>query len=303
MVADPRTRRPRPRWRALVALPLLLVVPATVDQVLAPDGSEPGGQPASDQPGDPAPAVSDPVVPPSVAPPSVAPVPSGGSVVRPMVFPVLGPTLYADDWGDCRGGAGCPRRHQGTDLLGVKLQPLLAATDGVVRRVLVDRGISGNGIEITDAEGGTYVYYHLNNDWPLGWPGDLGPPFKWAVPAGLTEGTPVRAGQVIGFLGDSGNAEGTPHLHFELHRPDGTPVNPFPSLRAAEDTWRCAALPVAADPLPLDLPALGGDVLQVRTASGFGTWLIDAQGRVMSTGDAAFIGHQRRLAEPCPTPG
>ena len=54
-------------------------------------------------------------------------------VVRPIAFPVLGAVRYGNDWGNCRDG--CARRHQGTDMIGVRMQPLLAAVDGTVTRI------------------------------------------------------------------------------------------------------------------------------------------------------------------------
>jgi murein DD-endopeptidase MepM/ murein hydrolase activator NlpD len=76
------------------------------------------------------------------------------------------------------------------------------------------------------------VYIHLNNDTPGT---DDGANLRQhAFAAGIDKGSKVTAGQTVGFLGDSGNAEEAgAHLHFELHAPDGTVVNPYASLIAA----------------------------------------------------------------------
>jgi hypothetical protein len=246
--------------------------------------------------------------PPQIAPPAgvasgpvaqgavTAALPAGAVDVRRIVFPVLGATAYSDTWHACRGGTGCPRLHKGTDLMGVNLQPLLAATDGTVTRVLVNRGISGHGIEITDEDGWTYAYYHLNEE-----PPNPGNSSEWAVPLGLVPGSRVRAGQVIGFMGDSGNAQGSPHLHFEIRTPQRVTVNPYPSLVIAETASRCIG-PLPAPPLepPVEPAGRANRQVQVSTMTGRGSWLIDANGRVIPSGDGSFIGRPRRASEPCP---
>ena len=159
--------------------------------------------------------------------------------VRLISFPVAGPVTYYDDWGACRGGPDCPRRHIGNDVIGRRLQPLLAATDGVVSHLVLDHPTAGWGLVITDAEGWDYRYYHVNNDTP-GTDDGSDPP-AWRLAAGIAEGVAVKAGQVVAYLGDSGNSElSVPHLHFEIHRPDGSPIDPYRSLRFSEWTARCS---------------------------------------------------------------
>lgn len=81
--------------------------------------------------------------------------------------------------------------------------------------------------------GTTYLYVHLNNDLT-----DKHDNKGKCVPGtaymtGLKDGATVQAGQQIGFVGDSGDAEGTYHLHFEVHPNDGAAVSPFPYLQKA----------------------------------------------------------------------
>ena len=150
--------------------------------------------------------------------------------VRALRFPVDGPVAYRDDYGEPRSGG---RTHRGNDLVGTKLQPLLAAADGTVTWLNDDDGLSGNALAITDAEGWVYWYLHINNDTP-GTDDGANPP-EWAFAPGVALEARVLAGQVVAYLGDSGNAEGTsPHLHFELHPPDEAAVSPYASLRVAQ---------------------------------------------------------------------
>lgn len=177
---------------------------------------------------------------------TTVPVPAAPPVVRSMVFPVVGSVSYSDTFGAPRSGG---RTHEGQDLMGAKGQVLVAAADGVLTTVRHDQsGLSGNMIRLTDAEGWTYVYIHINNDHPG--TDDGANVFEQAFADGVVQGQRVRAGEPIAYLGDSGNAETTaPHLHFELRAPGGAVVNAFPSLQAAAHTSLTAGQVSAAAPI------------------------------------------------------
>ena len=169
--------------------------------------------------------------------------------LRPITFPVAGPVTYVDDFGACRDG--CRRAHQGNDLIGDRLQPLLSMHDGVVDH-LVDHATAGYGVVIRDAEGWEYRVYHVNNDTPGTDDGrDDG---SWRFAEGIGPGAPVRAGQLIAWMGDSGNSEASvPHAHVEIRRPDGTAINPYWSLRRAQRDVNCRIGAIEAGPAaPLD---------------------------------------------------
>jgi hypothetical protein len=154
-------------------------------------------------------------------------------VVRPMVFPVIGEVSYHEDFGDSRGGG--TRKHAGNDIGAPKHTPAVATTDGVITTVRhSNEGNAGNMVVLTDAEGWTYTYIHLNNDTPGTDDGVNDPAFAFGP--NIEVGASVTAGDVIGWVGDSGNAENSgPHLHFEIRKPDGTPVSPFLSLQSAQN--------------------------------------------------------------------
>jgi hypothetical protein len=225
--------------------------------------------------------------------------------VRAITFPVAGPVTYYDDWGACRGGPACPRRHIGNDLIGQRLQPLIAAADGVVTHLVRDHPTAGWGLVIKDADGWEYRYYHVNNDSPG--TDDGSDPAQWRLAPGITEGTAVKAGQVVAYLGDSGNSElSVPHLHFEIHLPDGSPIDPYRSLRASELAARCSAavlrLQVSAVLMPPVNAAMADAV--VHTTTGRGSFLLSLDGTVLALGDARSVGWSRDAAEdpPCPPP-
>lgn len=128
--------------------------------------------------------------------------------------------------------AGKPdgRRHMGNDLMAPKLTPVYAAADGVVIRMSVTPR-AGATVMLRHRAGWETWYMHLNNDNPN--TDDGRAPRDLMFAPDLEVGDFVAAGDLIGFVGDSGNAEGTePHTHFEMHR-NGRTVNPYPYLVAA----------------------------------------------------------------------
>ncbi|MGQ0832697.1 MAG: M23 family metallopeptidase [Microthrixaceae bacterium] len=175
---------------------------------------------------------------------STSPAVAAGDPIKPIVYPVKGGGAFTDTWGACRG-SNCERRHAGQDLFAPKMTHLLATVDGTVDQMAFGLQLSGNYVSIRGADGWRYLYMHLNND-RLGTDDGRGTPLL-ATPPGIHVGAKVKAGQVIGYVGDSGNAEPTPpHVHFEIRTPDNVPINPTDSLRAARKTsldeaaWRSA---------------------------------------------------------------
>ena len=140
-----------------------------------------------------------------------------------MVFPVVGDVSYTDTFGDPRGGG---RTHEGQDLLADKMTPVVAVAAGTVGWMHNEQGGNCCAMALEHDDGWASWYIHLNNDTP-GTDDGLG----WGFAVGIEPGVHVEAGQLIGFVGDSGNAEATvPHLHFELHDPEGTPANSYDAL-------------------------------------------------------------------------
>ena len=140
-------------------------------------------------------------------------------------------TEFVNSWGEARSGG---RRHRGVDLMGTKMSPVVAVLDGVIEKMRTG-GISGYYIMIDHGSGTSSWYMHLNNDTPGTDNGRGGPEFAFAED--LDIGDAVEAGQLIGYVGDSGNAEWAgAHTHFELHI-NGRAVNPYPYLRDAWDRW------------------------------------------------------------------
>ncbi len=171
------------------------------------------------------------------------------AVTVPMTFPVAGRVSMSDTYLVCR--SGCARKHMGQDLMGAKMTPLVAAFDGYVSTFQRDGG-SGNYLGITadrgPATGWTMLYLHVNNDTP-GTDDGRGSA-QWAFPGGIERGARVIAGQLVAWMGDSGNAESTgSHLHMELRKGSGwggVVYNAYPSLLKA----RRLTAPTASGPHP-----------------------------------------------------
>jgi murein DD-endopeptidase MepM/ murein hydrolase activator NlpD len=127
-------------------------------------------------------------------------------------FPVAGPAWWIDDWHAPRSGG---RLHLGLDIFAPRGTPMVAAADGIVTQKYVG-ALPGISVEITNDKGVQFFYAHLE-DWH----------------EGLELGQEVKRGQVIGYVGNTGNAISTPpHLHFE-YQPAGIPEPPKPYV----DRW------------------------------------------------------------------
>ena len=132
---------------------------------------------------------------------------------RPKVFPVQGGGSYSNDWGNARSGG---RRHQGTDIFAPHGTPVVAVEDGYITK-MGPSGIGGLRIWLN----GRFYYAHLSG-----------------FAKGLSVGSRVKAGTVLGYVGNTGDAKGTPpHLHFG-YSPDrsqgGSWANPYSLLKSAE---------------------------------------------------------------------
>jgi len=128
-----------------------------------------------------------------------------------LPVPVAGvrPARLADTWGGLRSGG---RRHEGIDIFAPRNTPILSATEGVVSRRGVNQ-LGGRYVAVTGPGGHTHYYAHMERF------------------AAVDAGEWVRRGDTIGYVGDSGNAKGTPtHLHYGIYRLGGGAINPYPFL-------------------------------------------------------------------------
>lgn len=126
------------------------------------------------------------------------------------VFPVQGRCSFANTWQEPRG----TRRHEGVDIIAPRGNLIYAVVDGVITRTYNDASLTGNGLRLTTADGTYFFYAHLDT-----------------IAPNITVGTPVRAGQILGTNGSTGNTT-TPHLHFEVHPRGGAPIDPTPIVAA-----------------------------------------------------------------------
>jgi hypothetical protein len=172
-------------------------------------------------------AAAFPIEPGPPPPPSPAPKPKPKK--NTIVFPVLGSVEFTNDYGAPRPQGP----HQGIDILAPRHAYALAAEAGRVR-FYTGSGRAGCMLYLDGKSGTTYYYIHLNNDLGPGNDNRGGCKIGVTFPKGLTSGQRVTAGQLIGFVGDSGDANGIhPHLHFEVHPHGRGSTNPYPYLLAA----------------------------------------------------------------------
>ncbi len=149
--------------------------------------------------------------------------------VPSLVFPVLGEARWQDDFGDARGQGG----HEGNDIMAPRKALALAAEAGTVK-FHTTSSRAGCMLYLDGASGTQYLYIHLNNDLTDANDNQGSCVQGVAYTKGLKSGAKVAAGQPIGFVGDSGDADGiSPHLHFEVHPNGGAAVSPFRYLKTA----------------------------------------------------------------------
>jgi murein DD-endopeptidase MepM/ murein hydrolase activator NlpD len=184
-----------------------------------------------------------------VAPEVGARLSSGG-----YVFPVYGTASFGDSFGapraDVSGGW-----HHGEDIFAAAGTPLLAVADGTLHTIGFNR-IGGYRVWLRDTSGNEFYYAHLSAYSPL-----------------AVEGRSVKAGDVIGFVGATGDADGgAPHLHFEIHPSsmlglgyDGV-VAPYPILlawrRADDISFSSGRIYVPTGPGSATLPPPGAVLLE-----------------------------------------
>ena len=182
--------------------------------VLEDGASKPVAVPTSGEPA--------PVVPPPPSPePIIGADPAADLKDRDLIIPVDGvtPDQLTRSFSDARGDA---RRHEAIDILAPRNTPVKAVDDGRIARLFQSKAGGITIYQFDSSERYCYYYAHLE---------------RYAD--GLREGQPVKKGEVIGYVGVSGNApENTPHLHFAVFRLseakrwwEGTPLDPFDILR------------------------------------------------------------------------
>ncbi|HST13906.1 MAG TPA: M23 family metallopeptidase [Gaiellaceae bacterium] len=147
--------------------------------------------------------------------------------VPKFLFPVVGAAQYYDDFGEPRGGL----KHQGIDLIAARRAPAVAVEDGHVEYWTASKS-AGCMLYLFGDSGTMYEYIHLNND--LTAKNDNGGKCVLGTAYAVPDRATVAAGQQIGYVGDSGDANGIhPHLHFEVHPSGKSAVDPFRYLNRA----------------------------------------------------------------------
>jgi murein DD-endopeptidase MepM/ murein hydrolase activator NlpD len=125
--------------------------------------------------------------------------------------PVSKPYSFTDTWGAPRSGG---RAHKGTDIMNPLGNRVHAIVDGVVSRQ-TNSSLGGISLYLRGADGNEYYYAHL---------------MRYVSRVGQR----VKAGELIAINGQTGNARFTaPHVHFEVHPGGGSPVDPYPYVKAA----------------------------------------------------------------------
>ena len=176
-----------------------------------------------------------------------------------LIFPLVATTLLWDNFGDPRPNGF----HEGIDMENPWRAPVVAVEPGRVE--YASSNLGGCMLYLYGRSGTTYMYIHLNNDRTRR--NDNRGGCKQDVSFAVPDGARVAAGQQVGWNGDSGDANGNPHLHFEVHPRDGRAANPYRHLdRAVRPLF--AARPGSPFSLGLrgKLLAAGGGMVQLEVS-------------------------------------
>ena len=200
-------------------------------------------------------------LPPVVAVPQFATPGTATQTAPKYVFPVFGANArFSSDYGAPRAGTGW---HHGNDIFAPIGTPVLAVADGVLSKVGVN-ALGGNRLWLKDDLGNTYYYAHLSG-----------------YASQIADGVRVRGGEIIAFVGNTGQAITTPpHLHFEIHPSDGPSVDPYPYLLAWQRGTGVALAFTAAVTARGQAPAVGAVIVgqepPVEERDDFGDGLAQA---------------------------
>ena len=210
--------------------------------------------------------------------------------VRDIVFPVDGEHNFSDSYGDPRSGG---RVHLGVDIMAEKMTPLVSAVDGYVSYLTASEPAWGYALYITDADRYSYRYLHINNDTPGTDDGNGGTLYAFAPT--IQRGARVVAGQLVGWVGDSGNAETVgSHLHFEIWTPDGSSINSYLSLIAATQPEESgSAFQFNRD---LELRDEGQDVYELQKYLNQAGYVVAASGAGSPGNETTYFGPATQAA-------
>jgi len=208
-------------------------------------------------------------------------------------FPIAGAAHYGHDWLYPRYGPGF-RFHLGTDVFAAYGTPVRAPVDGVARHA--NGGLGGLTVKVFMPDGTYFYLAHLSG-----------------LVDGFTDGMAVRTGDIVGYVGDSGNAKGgAPHLHIGIYPHGGAPIDPkpvldqflaeatarLPELVAAVERARPASVPAPAAPTaPVASPSLTPSLLSPELLQALATGTVPWPIEVLYLASANALTGPRVLVE------
>jgi murein DD-endopeptidase MepM/ murein hydrolase activator NlpD len=202
-----------------------------------------------------------------------------------FLFPVEGPTRFVDSFGDARlSGTAEQHWHEGCDLMAAAGTPLIAVEDGVLTKYGGGDPLGGRSLVLTGTSGYWYYYAHLRGFVPT-----------------LKQGDGVTAGEVIGYVGATGDAV-APHLHFEIHDPDGQVLDSYGLLVAAWKARQHELQLPGTDP-GTDPVTVVGATIATAGPPGATVGALSPTSTVAGTDPTAAVDAARTLAENLTKPG